>query len=58
MRILLIIPMAVIELILLLVGFVLALINTEIAERWASFWVKHLPDIDWYFHKNKTTPKL
>lgn len=48
MKKLLIIPMAIIELITLALGWVIAFIHRESGGKWVNWWIKKLPDPDWY----------
>jgi hypothetical protein len=48
MKIILIIPMAIIELLALAIGWVLAFIHRPTGVRWVNWCIRSLPDRDWY----------
>lgn len=52
-RLLLLIPMIIVELLLLIVCWVAALVKPVAAEKMSSFCTRVLPDLDWYFGANK-----
>jgi len=48
MKKILLIPMSVIELFALLMGWVIAFIHKPTARLWTDWCIKNFPDVDWY----------
>lgn len=51
MKLLLTVPMALVELIALAVTWLLAVTHKPTARVWFGFWTKILPGREWYFRK-------
>ena len=49
MKILLIIPMVIIEIICLIIGWILAVLHKPTAKKWVEWMLAKLPDGKWYY---------
>lgn len=49
LKLIIIIPAALIEIIAFLISLILIFIHLPTARRWVNFFIKHLPDKDFYY---------